>query len=491
MKRLVIIGAGISGLCAAHEAARHAGEVSDGLEIVVVEAGATVGGKARSIKRDGWLVETGPNGYLDNEPEFDDLLVRAGIAREKIEANEAAARRYLLHGRLREVKAHPLAFARSGIVGPAGLLRIMAEPFIPRAATERVEAESIWDFAARRLGVEAADKLIAPMVLGVFAGDARRLSLSACFPKLAALERDHGSLIRGMTATRKKRARDRRFATGPSGKLVSFRQGLQSVPVALSQSDGFTVRCGAEVETIEAVAAADDGAERSTPGYRVFVRGEPTPIAANALIAAAEPCANADVVAHIAPDVAAALRQIVMPAVAVVALGFPPQAAAHFPEGFGVLIPRGQGYRSLGCIWDSQLFPGRSPKGHPLVRVMLGGGVDPQVASVDDDALVELVRDELARLFGLTSAPVFSEVKKWSRAIPQYDVGHPARVARVEASLEHTPGLFLAGNGLHGVSFSKSAVTGIYQGRKATLWLAGAPSATSPRQVRVPPRPSS
>ena len=260
MKRLVIIGAGISGLCAAHEAARHRGEVAGGLEILVLEASPTVGGKARTVKRDGWLAETGPAGYLDNEPEFDELLARTGLAGEKVEANDAAARRYLLHGRLREVKANPLAFARSGIVGPMALLRMAAEPFIPRATIERTEAESIWGFARRRLGVAAADKLIAPMVLGVFAGDARRLSVSACFPRLVALERDHGSLIRGMLATRKKRSRDQRFSSGPSGKLVSFRRGLQSVAVALAESDGFTVRCDAKVERVEAVTGASGGA---------------------------------------------------------------------------------------------------------------------------------------------------------------------------------------------------------------------------------------
>ena len=478
MKHLVIIGAGISGLCAAHEAARHRSEVAGGLDILVLEASPAVGGKARTVKRDGWLVETGPAAYLDNEPEFDELLARTGIAGEKVEANEAAARRYLLHGRLREVKANPLAFARSGIVGPMGLLRMMAEPFIRRAGLERAAAESVWDFARRRLGVEAADKLIAPMVLGVFAGDARRLSVSACFPRLVALERDHGSLIRGMIAARKKRARDQRFSSGPSGKLVSFRRGLQSVAVALAESDGFTVRCDAKVETVEAVTAADEGADRGPPRYRVLVGGDAAPIEASAVIAAGEAFANADAVADIAPEVAAALRQIATPPVVVVALGYRPQAASSFPTGFGVLIPRAQGYRILGSIWDSQLFAGRSPDGHVLVRAMLGGGVDPDVAALDDDALVELVRDELARIFGLTSVPVFSEVKNWRRAIPQYDLEHPSRVARIEAALEHTPGLFLAGNGLHGVAFSKSAVTGIRQGRRAALWLAGAPSVT-------------
>ncbi len=492
MKRLVIIGAGISGLCAAHEAARHRGEVADGLEILVLEASPTVGGKARTIKRDGWLVETGPAGYLDNEPEFAELLARIGIGDEKIEANEAAARRYLLHGRLREVKANPLAFARSGVVGPAGLLRMMAEPFIPRAAPERAETESIWDFARRRLGVEAADKLIAPMVLGVFAGDARRLSVSACFPRLVALERDHGSLIRGMIATRKKRARDQRFSNGPSGKLVSFRHGLQSVAVALADSDEFTVRCDARVKGIEAVTTtleaatatlgtvtmADKGSDRGSPRYRVLVGGDAAPIEANAVIAAGEAFANADAVADIAPEVAAALREIATPPVVVVSLGFKPQAASSFPTGFGVLIPRDQGYRILGSIWDSQLFPGRSPEGHVLVRAMLGGSVDPEVAALDDAALVELVRDELARIFGLSSAPVFAEVTNWRRAIPQYDLEHPSRVARIEAALEHVPGLFLAGNGLHGVAFSKSAVTGMRQGRRAALWLAGAANVT-------------
>jgi oxygen-dependent protoporphyrinogen oxidase len=161
-----------------------------------------------------------------------------------------------------------------------------------------------------------------------------------------------------------------------------------------------------------------------------------------------------------------------------VALGFPPPAASSFPTGFGVLIPRNQGYRILGSIWDSQVFPERSPDNHVLVRTMLGGSVDPEVATLDDDALVELVRDELARIFGLASAPVFAEVRNWPRAIPQYDLEHPSRVARIEAALERTPGLFLAGNGLHGVAFSKSAVTGMRQGRQAALWLAGAANAT-------------
>ena len=484
MKRLVIIGAGISGLCAAHEAAQYRSKAADGFEILVLEANSRVGGKARTVKRDGWLIEAGPTGYLDNEPEFNKLLEQNGILHEKVQANDAAARRYLLHSQLREIKTHPLAFARSRIIGPIGMLRMMAEPFIPRANPERVELESIWDFASRRLGVAAANKLIAPMVLGVFAGDARQLSVSASFPNLVALERNHGSLIRGMIASRRKGQSNEDPKGGLSGKLVSFRRGLQSVAVALAESDKFTVRCDTKVRKIEAITTAYGSSDRRPPRYRLLIDGVDSPIEANAVVAAGEAFANADAVKEVAPEVAMALREITTPPVVVVALGFQPQAALNFPTGFGVLIPRDQGYRTLGCIWDSQLFPERSPKDHVLLRAMLGGSVDPDVADLDDDSLIELVSDELSRIFGLTSLPILSEVTKWPFAIPQYDLGHPLRVARIEAALERTPGLFLAGNGLHGVAFSKSAVTGIDQGRRAARWLGGIPNApeTGPKE---------
>lgn len=471
MKRLVIVGAGISGLSAAHEATRHAAEVPGGLEVLVLEAAAEVGGKARSVRQDGWLVEEGPTGYLDSEAEFDDLLSRTGLAAHKVTANDAAARRYLLHGRLREIKAGPLAFAASGILSAAGLLRIAAEPFVAKASQEQAANESIWDFAARRLGPQAADKLIAPMVLGVFAGNARELSLTACFPKLATLEREHGSLIRGMLATRRARSKDQRFATGPSGKLASAVDGLQSVPRRLAEVGSFTTRCNARVGGIEANTKRD-AAGGGAPCYRVLVDGDAEAIAADAVILAGESFANAELVAGVNPQVADALREIRTPPVVVVAMGFGPEVARRFPTGFGVLIPRDQGYRILGCIWDSQLFAGRSPDGHLLVRAMLGGSVDPEVASLDDDKLTELTYGELARIFGLRERPLFSRVANWDRAIPQYDVDHPRRIGRIASTLSRSPGVFLAGNGLHGVAFCKSAVTGIRQGREAAEWLA-------------------
>jgi len=478
MKRLVIVGAGISGLSAAHEAVRYAADVPGGLEVLVLEAGPEVGGKARSVRQDGWLVEEGPTGYLDSEPEFDDLLTRSGLAPHKVTANDAAARRYLFHGRLREIKANPLAFAASGILSAGGLLRIAAEPFVAKASEEQVAAESIWDFAARRLGPQAADRLIAPMVLGVCAGNARKLSLTACFPKLASLEREHGSLIRGMLATRRSRSKDQRFATGLSGKLTSAADGLQSVPRRLAEAGSFTTRCNARVGGIEESAKPDEG-DCAAPRYRVLVDGDAEAIAADAVILAGESFANAELIAGVNPQVADALREIQTPPVVVVAMGFGPDVARSFPTGFGVLIPRDQGYRILGCIWDSQLFARRSPDGHLLVRAMLGGSVDPEVASLGDDQLAELTYGELSRIFGLRQRPLFTRVVNWDRAIPQYDIDHPQRIERIASTLSRSPGIFLAGNGLHGVAFCKAAVTGIRQGREATEWLAAKPRAAA------------
>lgn len=480
MKRLIVVGGGISGLCAAHEAVRHAAGVPGGLEVMVLEAGPDVGGKARSVRQDGWLVEEGPTGYLDNEPELESLLQRTGVAARKVAADPAAARRYLWHGRLRQVHANPFKFAASGLLGPGGLLRVAAEPFVSAASAEQREQESIWQFAARRLGAQAADRLIAPMVLGVFAGDARALSLSACFPKLAALEREHGGLIRGMLATRRRRAPGERLATGPSGKLVSADEGLQTLPRLLAEAGGFTTRTDARVAALEIDVVAEAPAGGPAPRYRVVVHDDRETIPADAVVLAAESWANADLIERINPTVAAALREIDTPSVAVVAMGFGAAAKRCFPVGFGVLVPRGQGYRMLGCIWDSQLFAGRSPHGQVLVRAMFGGGIDPPTGRLDEQALAELTRAELTRMFDLRERPAFTHVARWPRAIPQYDLRHPQRVARVEAALAASPGLFLAGNGLHGVAFARSAVTGLRGGRAAARWLAGAGLA-SPR----------
>lgn len=501
MRRLVVVGGGISGLAAAWEAASGAARVPGGLEVLVLERESVPGGKARTIREEGWLVEAGPTAMMGGEAALDTLIREAGLEGACLPADRAAEHRFVVRGGvMREIHAHPLRFARSGILGVGGMLRILAEPLIPprRDGAD----ESVWSFAARRIGRQAADRLIAPMVLGVFAGDAKALSLDAAFPRLAALEREHGSLVRGMIARRReKRAAagsagpaapaQAAGAPGPTGSgapLTSFREGMQSLPLALAAAGRFEVRLGAAVERCEAVRnrgqiprgesagppRLDGGAREGPPSprWRVAVAGDPEPIPADAVILAGEPWAMAPLVRGESPALARLLDEIPCPPVAVVALGLGPEARDQVPRGFGVLIPRGEGARILGCLWDSRLFPGRGPAAHVLVRAMLGGAVDPAAGALDEESLVAITREDLRRMMGLDAAPVFRRVVRWPRAIPQYTLGHGERVRSIEAEAARLPGLFVAGNALHGIAFGKAAAAGRERGESALGFLA-------------------
>jgi oxygen-dependent protoporphyrinogen oxidase len=458
MRRLVVIGGGITGLAAAWTARRLAARVTDGLEVTVLERDADVGGKARSTATDGWLLESGPGGFLGGRPELTQLIDEAGLTAELAVANAAAARRFVYRaGRIREIVPNPVGLVRAGILSPATLLQFLREPFVPRRAAH-VE-ETVWQFAARRLGTEIADRLIMPMTLGIFAGDARRLSLPAAFPRMDALERDHGSLIRGMIAKRGK--------TSP-GALTSFRDGLQLLPRTLAARGGFVVRRGAAVTTIE----------RSGTAWSITVEGEATPTVADAVVLAGEPWAMAPLIASLSASAAEELRSINCPPVTVVGLGYRAEDCPAVPRGFGVLITRGEGYRMLGNLWDTHIFPNRSPEGHVLIRLMLGGAVDPDAGLLSEGEAIALARTEVERMYGITVPPRFERAVRWPRAIAQYELGHLARVTRVEATIQALGGMVIGGAGLHGVSFADAAVSGVRCGERAVGMLsAGAVSA--------------
>ena len=442
MRRLVVIGGGISGLAAAWAARRAGG--ADELEVRVLERAREVGGKANSIARDGWLVESGPSGYLGGRPELERLIEEVGLSGERVPVNAASVRRFLFRaGRMRRLIANPVGLLTEGVLGPGGVARMLAEPFIPRRNDDG--DESVWEFAARRLGTDVADRMILPMALGIFAGDARRLSLAAAFPRMAALEREHGSLIRGMIARRK--------GPGPGG-LSSFRLGMQQLPRTLAERGGFTVRCNASV----------NGLARAGTGWLVAVAGDREPIPADGVILAGEPWSVAPLLAPHDERLASDLAGIVCPPVAVVALGYGPAAAAHIPKGFGVLIARGEGFRMLGNLWEAQLYPGRGPAGHALVRAMYGGAVDPEAGTLPEEELVALAQQEVTRLYGMSDLPMLTQVARWPQAIPQYEIGHPARVARIEAAVAALPRLAITGNGLRGVSFADAATDGLRTG---------------------------
>lgn len=451
MRRLVVVGGGITGLAAAWTARRLAAQIPDGLDIVVLEKDHRVGGKARSPLDRGWLVESGPGGFLGGRPELTQLIEEAGLAAQAIPANAAAARRFIYRaGALREIVPNPVGFARSGILSPTGFLRFLGEPFIPRRRDE--SDETVWDFAARRLGTEVADRLIMPMTLGIFAGDARRLSLPAAFPRMRALEREHGSLIRGLIAKRGKTS---------AGTLTSFSEGIETLPRTLAERGRFTVRCDAAVTEM-----SRDGAR-----WQLRVANDAAPLIADAVVLAGEPWAMAPLLRPLSAAAADDLEGIYCPPVTVVGLGYAGADCPTVPRGFGVLITRGEGFRMLGNLWDSYIFPHRSPDGHVLIRLMLGGAVDPGAGNLSESEAIGLARTEVARMYGITAAPRVERAVRWPRAIAQYELGHLARVSRVESAARTLGGVVIGGSGLHGVSFADAAVSGVRCGEGAVARL--------------------
>ncbi len=460
--RLVIIGAGVSGLAAAHAAARE----DANLEILVLERSQEVGGRSTSMNDDGWMVEAGPGGYLDTEPEVVRLVREAGLADRQVAAQAAAARRFIYRGgRLHRLGPGLLLPTPGSLLGARGVLRAMREPFVPRGAGDD---ESILEFCRRRFGARIAERIAHTAMLGIFAGDAARLSVASCFPALREMEQEHGSVIRaGLARRRTAKRRADEETDAPTRKLASFQGGLQELPRALAANPRIDLRLGVSVTDIRRDAAAADGS-----GAYVVAMASGETLVADAVVIATPVQGAARLLGTLVPTVGDLLAQIPVPPVVVVGLGFDAAAAAKFPLGFGVLISREEGVRMLGCLWESHIWPGRSPDGCFLARAMFGGRLDAQVSELDDAEILSLARSNLQRVLGVDDAPIFSRIVRWGAAIPQYEIGHRGIKAGVEAELDRQPGVFLAGDALEGVSFPKTAVSGLSQGRRAALYLA-------------------
>ncbi len=321
------------------------------------------------------------------------------------------------------------------------------EPFArPAPGTD----ETVHDFAARRIGPEAARILVDAMVSGIFAGNTKNLSVASAFPLLTKLEAEYGSLIKGMIAKMRaaRRARAaggpaRQVDAGPGGNLTSFRDGMETLPAALAAAIP-RLSLGTGAESIERLPGG---------GYRVRTSGGET-IAARSLVLATPPWVTAELLGPLDGEIASELAAIPTAPIAVIATAFD-QAKIEPLDGFGFLVPRGEGLRLLGCLWDSSIFRFRAPAGRVLLRTMIGGAHDPEVVRLDPAELLAIVRRELAEVLDITAEPELVRVIQHRRGIPQYPPGHGARMARIDARLAAMPGLHLAGYGYRGIAVNR------------------------------------
>lgn len=441
-QRIVIVGGGISGLASAFRVR----QAVPGASLTVIEKRPDAGGIARSDEVDGYVVDRGPNGFLTNVPESVELARAVGLEDDLAPATDAAKHRMLFHrGELRSLPTGPGAFLGTGLLSPLAKARVAMEPFVGRAPADA--DETVHRFAERRLGRAFADAFIAPMVLGITAGDAELTSVGALFPRLKRLEDEHGGLFRGMLA-RRREARAKPDSAGgpagPGGRLTSFRGGgIERLIAALREELGPIVRTGSEATRI---SAGDDPGAR----YRVEL-DDGEVVAADVLIVATPSFVAAELLADVLPEARDDLEAIPYAGVRVLGLGYARETIPRPLDGFGFLVPRGQGVRMLGCLWTSTLFPWQAPEGKVLLRVIAGGVPDPAFVHLSDDEALQAVRDDLETTMGITAEPEMVHHVRWEKAIPQYWQGHRERVARVMAAADARPGLHLTGNAYYGI----------------------------------------
>ncbi len=433
---VVIVGGGLAGLTAAHRLRQ------GGCRTLLLEAGSRVGGAVRTVRREGWTYELGPNTVMARGP-LDDLIDELGLRPQVVTADPAARRRYIVKaGRLEPLPRGPLGLLRSRVFGWRDRFRLLREPWLPPRRDLADRDESVAAFTRRRLGDNWLDYAVGPFVSGIYAGDAERLSMRWTLPTVTALERDHGSLLRGAMARRKQ--------GGGRGTMLTFEQGLQTLPMALARQVG-EVRCDATVESVSRL----DGTFR--------VAGSGFEVAADRVLLALGARPTAQILHSLPPAssaIAAVLSEVPHASLAVVSLGFRREQVRHAVDGFGFLAPRCESLRLLGCLFPSTIFPGRVPHDHVLLSAFVGGRLDAEAVEGSDESLVELVYRELDALLGLEGEPVQTQLARWRPAIPQYELGHERFAEAIDQLTASQPGLYCVGSYLGGASVPATVAKG-------------------------------
>jgi protoporphyrinogen/coproporphyrinogen III oxidase len=433
-KRVCIIGGGISGLCAAYRLKRQ------GVEVVMLEKNSTVGGNIKTENFEGFLIEHGPNSTLAGEHLFE-LISELGLTSEIAYANRRAKKRYILkNSKLQALPSKIVSLIGSKSFSVKAKLRLLKEPFIKSKAADD---ESISDFFARRLGREIVDYAVDPFVSGIFAGNPDNLSLKSAFPKLFELEKNYGSLLKGAIFSPKEKKS--KLAKNAS-RTISFKNGMQTLTDKLFDNLGENVRLKTEAFEIK---RAENGKynlltndeKTNAEIFDSIVISTPSQVAVNLI-------KNSDV------ELSEQLTGIYHPPVAVVFTAFKKENIKFDLDGFGFLIPKLERRKILGSLWNSVIFENRAPDGFHLLTTFIGGARNAEIAESDEDALIKITLEELNSILGTSGAPVFARVKKWEKAIPQYDIGYEKIVDSIEDFKKRNAGIFFCSNFYRGISVS-------------------------------------
>ena len=437
LSQIPVIGGGISGLACAWRLTQL------GLPVLLLERSPRFGGVIDTVDQDSFRFDIGPQSFMNTQA-VSELIGELGLRGELLEADPRAPRYILNRGRLVPAPLSPPQLLLTPLLSVGTKLRILSEPF--RHTRPPDADESIAAFVRRKFGPDLLANLVAPFVSGVWAGDPEKLSLASSFPRVRQLEERYGSVIRGQMKQRRK---------GRSGRssLCNFPGGIKRLVDTLAAKLGDSALTGAEIVTIR----GSSGSKQRTFELTYRLGGATQSLSSTALILATPADETARLLNGIAPGFGDLLGRIEYASVAQVSAGYGLEQINYWNaekglEGFGFLVPRAEGLRLLGTVWNSSLFAERSPTGMATFTSFLGGMTDPEIVSKTPDQIASIANSELASILSITGEPAGQHVSRCQRALPQYNIGHQGIVSAVRDLTARTPGIFLAGNYFAGPS---------------------------------------
>jgi oxygen-dependent protoporphyrinogen oxidase len=443
---VVVVGEGITGLSIAYWLKKR------GINVLVLAKDRVVGGTMKSAQDHGFLYELGPNTALETTPLFKELVSDLNLETEFLYANPEGKNRYILRdGILHSMPLGASSFLSTNLFSPSAKLRVMKEPFIGRAVNE----ESVAEFVERRLGREFLDYAIDPFVAGVFAGKPERLSVRSAFPKLYALEKKYGGLVKGMIRGMQER-RKRAEKAKDRSETFSFISGMQALPLAIGKSLGNAILLNANVTGIRLLTRGGKIQSRQKAGtcYRVeYVHNNRKTVVESETVILAIPAYHAaPIIESLSGDTAHVLSSIYYSPVISVFLGVKREDIKRKLDGFGFLIPSKERRKILGCLWNSCLFSHRAPEGMVALNAFIGGARQPELTEVSDEQVIQMTLDELKSIMQLSGKPVYLNITRWQKSIPQYELGYQQKMDALARFEESHQGIVLAGNYRGGIA---------------------------------------
>jgi len=451
--RVIVIGGGISGLSCAWRLHQL------GAAVLLLEQSPRAGGVIKTVAPDGCLFECGPQSFLSTDGLLD-LIRSVGLDQELLRADPKAPRYVVRGGRLESVPLSPGALLSSPLLSRRSKFALLAEPF--RRRRPLPEDESVAEFVRREFSEELLERLVAPMVSGIYAGDPERLSLRSAFPAVYAWKKEHGSVIRG--AIKSRPAKDK-----PASTLCTLRDGVAALPRRIAEQLGAAVVTGARVLSVKRLKA--NGSRQFNIHFEIQGRAETT--TADAVVLAAPADVAGQILQLVSLRFPALLGQIAYAPVGVLSAAYRQSDLAQPLRGFGFLVPRPERLRVLGTIWNSSLFPGRAPEGQVVLTSFIGGATDTAMLDGSDDEIRAVVEREVGGVLGISSPPAAHHLQRWTRAIPQYNLGHAHILAALHEELRLCPGLFLAGNYLEGPAIGACVALGTRMADEAHQYVLG------------------